>query len=259
MFVSSRYETDTSIQFKLPWDKNTARGFTIALAISLLFLWILNIFEWVPTNVRGYTIQSVPIELLNFGDGDGTGMSKGNLTREGESHKGKQPNSILEDAKIASETRYDKNTKIQDPDNAGNYIPKNQLSSDSKDKLSQSGSDNKNIGSQNGNPNGTGLGDKGYGKGKGLGFGDIEWGGGGNRTVLVKKVPTYPPGVNTSAQITIRFTVMPDGTISKMVPLQKADPRLEKAAMDALKQWRFNPLNRNVEMVGVIPITFQLR
>lgn len=258
MFVSSRYETDTSIQFKLPWDKNTARGFTIAVLISLLFLWLLNIAGWVQPKVHEYTIQTVPIELLNFGPGDGTGMSKGNLTQEGEAHKGKTPNSILEDAKIASETKYDKNALIQDPDNAGNYIPKNTLSSDSKDKLSQTGSDNRNTGSQNGNPYGTGLGDKGYGKGKGLGFGDIEWGGGGNRIVLVKKVPSYPPGVNTAAQIKIRFTVLPDGTVSKMVPLQKADPRLEKAAMDALRQWRFNPLNRNVEMVGVIPITFQL-
>ncbi|MFW6232997.1 MAG: TonB family protein, partial [Bacteroidota bacterium] len=77
--------------------------------------------------------------------------------------------------------------------------------------------------------------------------------------VLYKKVPKFPDGVSRSAKIKIRFTVLADGTVAQMVPLQKADPRLEKAAMEALKQWRFNRLENGETMVGIIPMTFRLR
>jgi len=53
--------------------------------------------------------------------------------------------------------------------------------------------------------------------------------------------------------------VRKDGTVTSMVPLQKADPALEKAAMDALRQWRFNPIQEDIEMEGRIPFTFRLR
>jgi TonB family protein len=43
-----------------------------------------------------------------------------------------------------------------------------------------------------------------------------------------------------------------------MYPLQKGDPMLERSAMDALRQWRFNPLKSNTEMYGIITFTFRL-
>jgi TonB family protein len=91
-----------------------------------------------------------------------------------------------------------------------------------------------------------------------LGLGDIEWGGGGNRVVLFKKLPKYPPGVNTEAVIRIRFTVSPKGNVINAFPLQKGDPLLEKAALDAIKKWRFNPLKDDREMYGIITFTFRL-
>ncbi|MDQ1265474.1 MAG: hypothetical protein QG635_624 [Bacteroidota bacterium] len=258
MIVSSRHETPTTIQFKLPWDKNTARGFVLSVVIIALFLLFMPLFKIQKSDPHEIHINSVPIEILNFGLGDGTGMSKGNLTAEGAMNKGAQPKSELEDASKAALTKQQKNTVTGELSDATKITPVNQLPSDQKSNTKDQGSSSRNVGSPNGSADGTGLGDKGSGAGKGLGFGDIEWGGGGNRVVLQKKLPKFPQGVNTSAQIRIKFIVQQDGTVSSMVPLQKGDPTLEKAAMDALKQWRFNKLEKNIEMVGIITFTFKL-
>jgi protein TonB len=87
---------------------------------------------------------------------------------------------------------------------------------------------------------------------------DIEWGGGGNRTVIYKVLPQYPRGHNVAGRVRLRFTVLPDGTVGLIVPLQRTDPLLERAAIEALRQWRFNPLPTATEMVGVITFTFEL-
>lgn len=257
MYVSSRHESKSTINLKLPWDSNTARGFGIALVLTLIWLFFAPLVKIEPAAPYNREIATVPLTLLNFGDGDGTGMSKGNLTPEGIAHQGAKPSSDLEDASVAAKTRLSKDAEI--PENSMTFLPAKELASNQASDKAERGSDSRNIGSPTGSPEGTGLGDKGLGKGKGSGFGDIEWGGGGNRVVLFKKIPKFPDGVNTSAQIKMKFTVQADGTVSSVMPMQKADPRLERAAIEALKQWRFNPLKDDVEMVGIIPLTFMLR
>ncbi|MFA6572309.1 MAG: TonB family protein [Bacteroidota bacterium] len=256
MYVPIRDES-RPLNIKIPWDSNTARGFIIALIIIAVFLLLVPHFEFSPPEVRDASINIVPLEIISFGDGDGTGVSKGNLSEEGMKHQGKATNNPLEDASVAGATKIVKNATTDDVNNASNFIAKKELSSNEKSN-NPSGSGSKNTGSPGGTPGGTGLGDKGSGPGAGLGLGDIEWGGGGNRTVLYKKLPKYPAGSNTNATIRIRFIVGTDGTVTSMVPLQKGDPMLEKAAMDALRQWRFNPLSVNKDMVGIITFTFRV-
>ncbi len=258
MFQSSRHEEKSSLQLKLPWDTNTARGFGISLSIFVLLMVLSSLLVIHPPKPRYISINTIPIELLNFGEGDGTGLSKGNLTKEGKKYKGKKPSSQLEDSQIKTKTKHQKTA----PDNTellANLVPVKKLRSDDDSKSARNGTDRKNIGGKDGDPMGRGIGDIGTGRGAGSGFGDIEWGGGGNRTVLSKHIPKFPRGVKTSAQITLRFEVLPDGTVSKIIPLQKADPELEKAAIEALRKWRFNPLNNDVVMIGIIPMTFMLR
>lgn len=259
MYRASYSEEKQTFELNFPWHTNTAKGFAIGVPITLLLVLLLNIIRDPQPDARFTNMHTVPLELLSFGYGDGTGLSKGNLSREGEAHKGKTPASELHDAEVAAKTAISKTQVSNDPTESSNLIAKSELSSDERTNPSDAGSSSKNIGSPDGSETGTGLGSRGSGPGKGEGFGDIDWGGGGNRVVISKRIPTFPPGVHTSAQIKIRFTVRADGTISSMVPLQKADPRLEKAAMDALRQWRFNPLKEDVEMVGIIPFTFKLR
>lgn len=253
------YRQEKQVDFKIMYDSNTARGFGLSLLITfaLILLSSLTSFEK-PAPYEFKKLNTIPIEILNFGDGEGTGISKGNLSKEGIAQKGSPVTSELEDASKSGKTKFEQNFQVEDPIFANRLIPKDVLTSSEQNKSDGTGSGTKTVGSPNGSPEGTGLGQKGTGTGAGLGFGDIEWGGGGNRSVVQKKLPKYPPGVNTAAQIRIRFVVSPDGTVKSMLPLQKGDPLLEKAAMDALRQWRFNPLKEQKEMFGIITFTFRL-
>ena len=260
MYKKPEYEKENAVQIKIPWDTNTARGFGVSLIIILLILLIVPSLHFAPPVDRELPSNTVPLELLNFGFGDGTGISKGNLTKEGAARKGAQSSSALEDANKAAKTKYDPKASAENDYSAGTPKPTGQLTTSNKNKNeSEVGSGTKDIGASNGTSDGQGLGSRGSGKGKGYGFGDIEWGGGGNRIVLNKPLPKFPSGVNYNAELKFKFTVLPDGTVGRIVPLQKADPRLEAAALAALRQWRFNVLKKDVVMEGIIPLTFVLR
>lgn len=80
-----------------------------------------------------------------------------------------------------------------------------------------------------------------------------------NRNALFSPLPTYREKVN--ATIRVRITVDPQGRIVQRVPLLKGNPSLEKAAMDALSRWRFNPLPPNAPQeaqTGTVTFHFRL-
>ncbi len=83
-----------------------------------------------------------------------------------------------------------------------------------------------------------------------------------NRVVLHRVIPEFPGGVRRSAAVRIRFTVLADGQVGSAILVQKGEARLEKAALDAFRQWRFNALpssaGNRVEQ-GVITFRFLLK
>jgi TonB family protein len=251
------YENVEEFNLKIALDRNTTIAFCIGTPIVLFLIFLLIFFEDIETEARAVKYNVVPVTILNFGRGDGTGMSKGNLTPEGVAHLGKAPVSNLHDAEIA-QTSKTKSVKSDDIDVSSNIKPVAEIGA-GKDVGSQSGSSSQDVGTATGSPDGTGLGSTGRGRGLGEGFGDIEWGGGGNRFVISKKPPKFPKGVNTSGTVKIKFRVAKDGTVSSMIPIKKADPALERVAMEALRQWRFNPIDEDIIMEGIIPFTFILR
>ena len=89
-----------------------------------------------------------------------------------------------------------------------------------------------------------------------------QWAGGGNRKLLAGDVPTYPAGVNVSAQIKLRVVVLPDGTVKSAAPAQKGETRLENAAMAKVKLWQFEPLlsaQPKSEQICNITFNFKLK
>jgi protein TonB len=81
------------------------------------------------------------------------------------------------------------------------------------------------------------------------------------RTVIEQEIPQYPPNLQKEAVVRIRFTVLPDGYIGQMIPVQKGEPVLEEITMKALRKWRFNPLPPDVEQAnaqGVITFRYEL-
>lgn len=250
-----------NVSISIPWDSNTFRGFVGALCVTTIMMLLLPSILDVSVRVPEPERRSIPIELM-FGLGDGTGQRKGNLSEAGRAVKGQKPQSPLEDAAKAAVMKPVTKTNPSDYSPGANVKPvkDREITAEQPSKEANQGSATRSVGKENGSDNGTGLSSEfGSGRGAGPGIGDIEWGGGGNRIVLDKKLPKYPQGVNTSAVIKLRFTVRPDGTISSIIPLQKGEPALEQAAIAALRQWRFNPLIIDNDMVGIIPFYFKVQ
>jgi TonB family protein len=73
-----------------------------------------------------------------------------------------------------------------------------------------------------------------------------------------------PPTATVEAEtdIELRFWILPNGSVSRVVPLKKSDPRLEALATNYLRRWRFNALPPGVEpdeQWGIIPFKFRIR
>ncbi|NOY57783.1 MAG: TonB family protein [Calditrichaeota bacterium] len=82
------------------------------------------------------------------------------------------------------------------------------------------------------------------------------------RTIVNQKIPRYPSGLQREAVVKIRFTVLPDGHVGIMLPIQKGDPTLDEITMQALRQWRFNPLPPGAEqknVQGIITFRYELQ
>ena len=260
MYKDTRYyEENKTYQFTFPVSRNATIGFCIGTPVVLGLICLLFFFQDIVPEQRLIEYNYVPIMLLNFGSGDGTGQSKGNLTAEGIAHKGQTPTTSLHDAETVSKTKHSTQEALTDPTQSSNIQPQKELTSTTKTDVADAGSSTRNVGLSDGSIDGSGLGNRGRGLGLGDGFGDIEWGGGGNRIVLSKKPPKFPTGANISGEIKLKFVVRPDGTISRITVLRKTDPALENAAITALRQWRFNPIRDTVDMEGIIPFRFKLR
>jgi len=91
---------------------------------------------------------------------------------------------------------------------------------------------------------------------------DIDWGGKGKRQIWSYPLPKYPAGVYKEIDIRIMFTIKPDGSVGSTRLLTKADTKLENAALNSLRQWRFEPLSssyKQTEQTAVIVFPYRLQ
>ncbi len=72
-----------------------------------------------------------------------------------------------------------------------------------------------------------------------------------------------PPSVDTSVTVTIEleFRILSDGSVVDVMPVRKADVKLEEIAIRYLKNWRFSAVSEDDkdEYVGIVPIKFKVR
>ena len=76
------------------------------------------------------------------------------------------------------------------------------------------------------------------------------------------RLPEFPPGVQKAATVRIDFKVAPDGSVVYTAVKTKGLPELEKVALEALRTWRFNPLDKSLpqeNQTGVITFIFKLK
>jgi len=253
-----RWENEQrQLSLTIPWDRITAKSFLLSLIVNACLIWVMTQFLDVTPELREPQYKTIPIRLIDFGLGDGQGPSGGNLSKPGRKRRGPETKNPLRDAERAPRLRAVERHPRQYQ--AGdNPIAVREFGADRPSRTSPTdAAGTRDIGAPDGEDLGIGLGKFGDGPGSGYGY-SLQWGSGGNRIVLHKELPEYPRGVRTAAQIRLRFTVKPDGSVASIIPLQKGDPQLERAAMRALRRWKFNPLDSNITMVGIITFTFTL-
>ncbi len=240
--------------------QHTVLGFVMSVIVLALLLWLLNFLDITPYSRQPERV-TIPIQLLQFGTGNPTLPSAGNLTAEGAVRKAAQNPTPLEDAR-KTVAKVEATAKPREYTQPSLVKPvKDDAKASENTKLALNASSKTDVGSSTAptQADGEGLGRFGSGAGRGQGY-SLDWGGGGgNRVVLHKELPKYPAGITTSTQIKMRFTVQPNGSVGLILPMQKGEPALERAAMEALRRWQFNPLNDGKEMIGFITFTFRIQ
>jgi len=100
----------------------------------------------------------------------------------------------------------------------------------------------------------------GGGIGKSTGY-SIDWSGTGSRRLLSGRIPQYPEGTDKEMPVLLQFAVLPDGSVSSIIPLKRSDELLERESVSALRTWRFDPLPPQFEQkaqVGKVTFIFKL-
>lgn len=259
------YRDQGEFTVSINWDRNTAIGFTYTLIATAV---LLLIFTWVRAPEKTWAKElrsksefaSWEISEISFGIGDGTGGNHGNLAKEGKSGKGRKPHDMLENGQRKSQKGKENKSVDTNPEDLANITPASASSNNGVRGDETSGTGDQNVGGPNGSKNGRGVGKIGTGRGAGLGYGKIDWGGGGNRIVSYKPPkPKFPDGVNIrKARIRIKFWVDANGSVIRAIALQKADPRLDRLALGYIKRFKFNPLEDDKVMYGVIDIIWKI-
>ncbi len=99
------------------------------------------------------------------------------------------------------------------------------------------------------------------GAGKSTGY-SIEWAGTGSRRLLSGRIPRYPDGTDKELPVILQFSVLPDGSVTGIIPAYRSDELLEREAISALQTWRFDPLPPQFEQksqTGKITFKFVLK
>ncbi len=69
---------------------------------------------------------------------------------------------------------------------------------------------------------------------------ELKWEGDLDRTPMVQPLPQNT--ANTEAVISVRFEVMPDGSVGSIIPRIRMHPELEREVISTLRTWRFSRL-----------------
>ena len=82
----------------------------------------------------------------------------------------------------------------------------------------------------------------------------------GKRKILYK--PEIPQvKIEREGEVELKFWVLPDGSVGSVFPLLRGDSKLERIAINYMKQWRFSPLDEGgstAEQWGTITVKFRL-
>jgi protein TonB len=228
--------------------KSSGISYTISFVLHslaiLLFLFINLSFDYLPS-------EYIDLSFGNSGQ-EGSSGAKGNkisiikeIPKQSEKEQSKDKSLEVKEVDLPVAVNTEDENVIKPANN------EKEISEESSDINTEASTSNSNNGKE-GNNNST-EGDFGF---------DIDWGGKGTRKIYSFILPQYPEGVKKEVNIKLQFTILPDGTVGTIIPKMKADTRLENAAINSLRQWRFEALSSNqrqVEQNAVIVFPYRLQ
>jgi outer membrane biosynthesis protein TonB len=230
-------------------DRISTKSISISLlfhAVIIILFMLLNLsFDYEPSEY---------VEL-SFGVSDQTGSSGSQgkeITEKVEEVSKPQEKTTIEDK--------NKEVKIVDLPVSQNTEDENVIKPAEDDAEVTTVSKTKNNDEDVSSVTTSGQGNDAEGEGS-FGF-DINWGGKGIRKIYSYTLPQYPEGVKKEVDIKLQFTILPDGTIGTIIPKIKADTKLENAAINSLRQWRFEALDasqKQMEQTAVIVFPYRLQ
>jgi protein TonB len=244
-------EIVTGMLKNLTLNSNNVRQLSFSLSILLHLLLFVFFLLW----KFQVSYKAPEFVELSFGNGIGSGSPGGGAL--GYEQFGETPK--LSEASGSATQETEKVKEIALP-KALHTDKESSVKPSDKDTKSKVATPESHAGTEKGVATNPGLGNGGEGPG-GFGF-DINWGGNGTRRIYNYPLPGYPEGVEKEFNVRLRFTIRPDGTVGTIMPLTKGDTRLENAAINSLRQWRFEPLSPNqkqAEQTAVIVFPYRLR
>lgn len=82
------------------------------------------------------------------------------------------------------------------------------------------------------------------------------------RKILKKVLPAYPAGYEERTNVQVRLTVGPAGEVKKLLLLKTGGAVFDNTTLEALREWRWEPLAPGVEQVdqeGIITFYYELK
>lgn len=80
-------------------------------------------------------------------------------------------------------------------------------------------------------------------------------------SVVYKKIPEYPKGLQKNAQVVLQFSVFPNGKVdpNSVIVIKKADPKLDVLSVESLQEWKFTPFVGKQIRKGKITFIYQIK
>lgn len=82
------------------------------------------------------------------------------------------------------------------------------------------------------------------------------------RKILKKVLPSYPAGYEDRTKVEVKLTVGPAGEVKKLLLMKTGGAVFDNTTLEALREWKWEPLPANVEQVdqeGIIIFYYELK
>lgn len=240
----------TGIEYKRPMSYNSIKNLSISISLLIHLLLLLILL------MVNFAIEYPPKEYveLSFGVSGELGSSGAIGTQINEVEELSKPEEKNETVDKSTEVKEIELPKAKNASEENIIKPADEVKEKSEAVKTETNEDTK------ADVTTEGQGNKAEGEGS-FGF-DFEEGGLGTRKIYSFVKPSYPEGVHKEIDIRLKFSILPDGTVGSILPLTKADTKLEDASINSLRQFRFEPLSPNqkqAEQTAVIVFHYRLQ